>query len=222
MLTFRRVHKAYRETGALNALVQLYAFLDDRVFLTKGGDLGVVLKLTGVDAECLDHEDRDRVARRFDSALRLCDDHIRLLQYLVKRDHAAIPHTSHPNPAVDQVLQARSEFLATHRAPLSSVDLYLVLLSDRWATDQLSASRFGERGCSTRSLPSQTPSPRHRPSGASMPSSRRLGPTSGPRLRAWSCCSRTACTPRCSRRRTPSGSFDISSTTTRPRRTPSR
>ena len=142
MLTVRRIHKGFRETGALNALIPLYAFVDDRVFLTKGGDLGVVLKVTGVDAECLDHEERDRISRRFDSALRLCDDHVRLLQYLIKRDHVTLPRTGHPTAAVQQLLHARADFLATDRAPLSSMDLYLVILSDRWATTRYSAVRW--------------------------------------------------------------------------------
>ena len=142
MLTVRRIHRDFRETGALNALIQLYAFVDDRVFLTKGGELGVVLKLAGVDAECLDHEERDRVTRRFDSALRLCDDHLRLLQYLIRRNHITLPRTGHPTPAVHQLLRARADFLATDRAPMSSVDLYLVVLSDRWAATRYSAVRW--------------------------------------------------------------------------------
>ena len=33
----------YRDAGAMSDLVHLYGFVDDAVFLTKSGDLGVVL-----------------------------------------------------------------------------------------------------------------------------------------------------------------------------------
>ena len=32
----------YRDTGAMSTLISLYGFVDDSVFLTKGGDLGMV------------------------------------------------------------------------------------------------------------------------------------------------------------------------------------
>ncbi len=49
MLRLSRIVKNYKETGALNENVSVYGFLDDQVFLTKGGDVGVVLRVEGVD-----------------------------------------------------------------------------------------------------------------------------------------------------------------------------
>jgi len=49
MLNLKRIVKNYEEAGALNAQVNLYGFLDDQVFLTKSGDLGVILEVRGVD-----------------------------------------------------------------------------------------------------------------------------------------------------------------------------
>ncbi len=142
MISLRRLTQTYRETGALNALVNLYGFVDHQVFLTKTGELGVVLRIEGVDDECLDHDERNQVARRFEAALRLCDDHLRLIQYLRKRDDLRLPRVVHPNPVVDQVLTARAGFLETHRRPLSTVDLYLVVLSDRWWPHPMAAERL--------------------------------------------------------------------------------
>jgi type IV secretory pathway VirB4 component len=76
----------YRDTGAMSTLINLYGFLDDGVFLTKSGDLGVVLGLRGVDYECLDPAQREAVTRRFEVALRLWDEHTRLYQYVLKRN----------------------------------------------------------------------------------------------------------------------------------------
>jgi type IV secretory pathway VirB4 component len=41
---------------------------------TKGGDLGTVIRLEGVDAECLDHPQIDQMAPRFETALRMFDE----------------------------------------------------------------------------------------------------------------------------------------------------
>ena len=75
MLKLSKIVKNYRQTGALSENVSVYGFLDEHVFLTKAGDLGMVLNVEGVDYECLDHKqtdllrtykglrDRDRAAR---------------------------------------------------------------------------------------------------------------------------------------------------------------
>ena len=45
MKRLSRVLQDYRDTGPMSTLINLYGFVDDGVFLTKGGDLGVVLAL---------------------------------------------------------------------------------------------------------------------------------------------------------------------------------
>ena len=49
MTRLSQIVQDYRDTGAMSTLINLYGFVDDSVFLTKGGDLGVVLALGGVD-----------------------------------------------------------------------------------------------------------------------------------------------------------------------------
>jgi hypothetical protein len=51
MLNLKKLIKPWSESGALNANVNLYGFLDEEVFLTKTGDLGIVLSVPGVDYE---------------------------------------------------------------------------------------------------------------------------------------------------------------------------
>jgi len=63
MTRLSRVLQDYRDTGPMSTLINLYGFVDDGVFLTKGGDLGVVLALGGVDYECLDPDQREAVTR---------------------------------------------------------------------------------------------------------------------------------------------------------------
>ncbi len=54
MIRFDQIAKDYQEAGAMNTLVGLSAFVDERCFLTKSGDLGVVFGVDGIDGECLD------------------------------------------------------------------------------------------------------------------------------------------------------------------------
>src|SRR5579864_4529005 len=107
MTRVSEIVKDYQRAGAMHSLVNLHGVLDDVVFLTKGGDLGVVLALGGVDYECLDAGQREAVTKRFEVALRLWDEHTRLYQYVLKRNHIALPDASHPHPAVNTLLQRR-------------------------------------------------------------------------------------------------------------------
>ncbi len=70
MMPLARIVKDISDAGALNVLLNLYGFVDDQVFLTKSGDLGVVLALQGVDYECLDPDDASPHAR---GSNRRCD-----------------------------------------------------------------------------------------------------------------------------------------------------
>jgi hypothetical protein len=63
MFRLQRIFKNYAETGSFNELVNLYGFVGSHVFLTKTGDLGVVLEVRGVDYECLDGNTLDGLTR---------------------------------------------------------------------------------------------------------------------------------------------------------------
>ena len=94
MLNLRRIFRNYEDAGSLNAMVNLFGFAGPEIFLTKTGDLGVVLEVRGVDYECLDGNALDGLTKRLESALKLFDESYRIYQYLFKRNRPAIPHTS--------------------------------------------------------------------------------------------------------------------------------
>jgi hypothetical protein len=54
MLRLKSIVKNYAETGALNENIGIFGFIDESTFITKGGALGMVLQVEGVDYECLD------------------------------------------------------------------------------------------------------------------------------------------------------------------------
>src|SRR5262245_61921534 len=141
MTRVSHVLRDYRQAGAMNALIPLYGFVDEGVFLTKSGDVGMVLRLDGVDYECLDASQREAVTKRFEVALRLWDEHTRLSQYVLKRNRLAWPDVSHPHPAVDALLRRRRTFFASKDAELYTVELYLIVLTkairapEQWRTN---------------------------------------------------------------------------------------
>jgi type IV secretion system protein VirB4 len=162
MTRLTQVLRDYHEAGAMNTLVPLYGFVAEGVFLTKSGDLGMVLQLGGVDYECLDATQREAVTKRFEVALRLWDEHTRLFQYVLKRNRLAWPDVSHPHPAVDALLRRRRAFLDSKQANLYAVDLHLVVLSeavrqpDQWRLDARRAWRAPARTLREWLAPSQT------------------------------------------------------------------
>jgi type IV secretion system protein VirB4 len=128
VLRLSKLLKSYRETGALNENVSIYGFLDDEVFLTKGGDVGVVLGVDGVDYECLDHKQTDGLTKRLESAFRLLGPQFRVYQFLFKSSGETIPHGDYDNPVVQQAVDERTAYFETKASQLYSLRIYYVIL----------------------------------------------------------------------------------------------
>jgi Phage integrase SAM-like domain len=122
MLNLKRVFKNYEDAGSLNAMVNLFGFVGSQVFLTKSGEVGVVLEIQGVDYECLDTPTVDGLTKRLESALRLFDENYRVYQLLFKRNRQAIPHSFCGKPVVDAAIMFEEmckEFEKSHFASIS-------------------------------------------------------------------------------------------------------
>src|SRR5215467_6081800 len=124
MFSLKRIFKNYAETGSFNELVNLYGFIDENVFLTKTGNVGVILEVRGVDYECLDGTAIDGLTKRLESALRLFDDNYRVYQYLFKRSNPEIPYKLYGNPIVDTAIQNRIAYLTAKANTLFSLSIY--------------------------------------------------------------------------------------------------
>ena len=98
MLRLSRIFKNYNETGSLSEQINLYGFIGPHVFLTKSGEVGVILEVRGVDYECLDDASIDGFTKRLESALKLFDENYRVYQYLFKRNNETIPYKLYDNP----------------------------------------------------------------------------------------------------------------------------
>jgi type IV secretion system protein VirB4 len=134
MLNLKRIFKNYEEAGSLNAMVNLFGFIGPRVFLTKSGEVGVVLEIQGVDYECLDAPAIDGLTKRLESALRLFDENYRIYQLLFKRNRQAIPHSFCGKPVVDAAIRERIAYFAEKTDEMFSLSIFFVVLCPALAT----------------------------------------------------------------------------------------
>jgi type IV secretion/conjugal transfer VirB4 family ATPase len=134
MLKLKRIFKNYQETGSLAEQVNLYGFIAPEVFLTKSGEVGVILEVRGVDYECLDQTAIDGLTKRLESALKLFDENCRVYQYLFKRNNQPIPFELYANAVVDAAIKNRMAFLAAKSGTLFSLSVYYVVLYQRSET----------------------------------------------------------------------------------------
>ncbi len=144
MLRLKRIFKNYEETGSFNEQVNLYGFVDNHVFLTKTGGLGVILEVQGVDYECLDGISIDGLTKRLESALKLFDENYRVYQYLFKRNNEIIPYKLYGNPVVDTAIKTRIAYLTTKADTLFSLSIYYVVLYEGFRYSHTLASTLLE------------------------------------------------------------------------------
>ena len=79
-----KIVKPWKEAAALNGHINLYGFWDEATFLTKTGDLGMVLSVPGVDYESLDRAAQDYGVKRLEAALKAFEPGFHVYQYLFK------------------------------------------------------------------------------------------------------------------------------------------
>src|SRR5579864_9526380 len=127
MTRLDEVTKEYRESAALNSLIAIHAAIGEATFLTKGGQLLQVLRVEGIDHECLDHQQLDRVARRFEAAIRIFPATFHLYQLVFKQDRAELPHQEPAHPAVREAVRNRIDYLQAKADALYTFELYFVV-----------------------------------------------------------------------------------------------
>ncbi len=94
MLRLDKVIKPWKESAALNDHINLYGFWNETTFLTKSGDLGIVLSISGVDYESLDRSEQEYAVKRLEAALKAFGSGFHVYQYLFKSNRPDIPGTT--------------------------------------------------------------------------------------------------------------------------------
>ncbi len=125
------LQRDYKKAGAMHELLSPCAFVGEHVVLTKRQDLFSVLRVPGIDPECLDAAQLNHIVQRFEASLRIFGPEYRVYQYLLKRDSPELPNAEHRHPAS----VSRAEFLAGRAESLYSIELYVVVLRMRTLQD---------------------------------------------------------------------------------------
>jgi type IV secretion/conjugal transfer VirB4 family ATPase len=128
MFRIENITKQWQEAASLESHINLYGFWDEQAFLTKSGDLGVALRIGGVDYESLDRRGRDYAVKRLEAAFRTLDDKMRLYQILFKRSCPEIPSASYDNALVQAAVDQRAAFLGAKSDRLFSIEIFWLLM----------------------------------------------------------------------------------------------
>jgi hypothetical protein len=91
MLRLNTIIKPWREAASLNDNINLYGFWNKTTFLTKNGDLGMVLGVPGVDYESLDSGSQEYAVKRLEASLKSFGPGFRVYQYMFKSNRPEIP-----------------------------------------------------------------------------------------------------------------------------------
>jgi type IV secretion system protein TrbE len=128
MLRIDRVIKSWRESAALNDHINLYGQWSETTFLTKSGDLGMVLRVTGVDYESLDHASQEYAVKRLEAALKSFGPGFYVYQYLFKSNRPEIPFADYADPVVQTEVNHRREFFRAKQDNLYQIEIFYCIL----------------------------------------------------------------------------------------------
>ena len=128
MLRLDKVIKPWKESAALNDHINLYGFWNETTFLTKSGDVGMVLSIPGVDYESLDRSEQEYAVKRLEAALKAFGVGVHVYQYLFKSNRPDIPFATYDDPIVEAAIDQRRKFFEAKRDHLYQVEIFYCIL----------------------------------------------------------------------------------------------
>ncbi|MGA2233955.1 MAG: hypothetical protein ABSG23_00550 [Terriglobales bacterium] len=128
MLRLDKVVKPWKESACLNDHINLYGFWNETAFLTKSGDLGMVLSIPGVDYESLDRSEQEYAVKRLEAALKAFGPGFHVYQYLFKSNCPDIPFAKYDDPIVEAAIEQRRKFFEAKRGHLYQVEIFYCIL----------------------------------------------------------------------------------------------
>ena len=141
MFNIAKAIKPFKEAAALNDHINLYGFWNETVFLTKSGDVGMVLAVSGVDYESLDQAEQMRAVERLEAALKSFGPGFHVYQYLFKTNRPHVPFAHYNDPLIDAAIGQRREFFAAKAERLFQVEIfYVVVLEGSYSKQSFGAA----------------------------------------------------------------------------------
>ncbi|HEY2471871.1 MAG TPA: DUF87 domain-containing protein [Terracidiphilus sp.] len=128
MLRLDKVIKPWKESAALNDHINLYGFWNETAFLTKSGDVGMVLRVHGVDYESLDHAEQEYAVKRLEAALKAFGPGFHVYQYLFKSNRPEIPFAKYDDPVVEAAIDQRRQLFEARRDQLYQVEIFYAIV----------------------------------------------------------------------------------------------
>src|ERR1700691_1290201 len=128
MLRLDKVIKPWKESASLNDHINLYGFWNETAFLTKSGDLGMVLSVPGVDYESLDRSEQEYAVKRLEAAPKAFGPGFHVSQYLLKSNRSDIPFARYDAPIVEAAIDQRRKFFEAKRDHLYQVEIFYCIL----------------------------------------------------------------------------------------------
>ena len=128
MLRIDKVIKSWKDADSLNSHINLYGFWNETAFLTKSGDLGMVLSVPGVDYESLDHANQEYAVKRLEAALKSFGPGFHVYQYLFKSNRPEIPFASYQDPVVQAAIDQRRQFFEAKRDRLYQIEIFYCIV----------------------------------------------------------------------------------------------
>jgi len=124
MLRLDKIIKPWNEAACLNDHINLYGFWNETVFLTKSGDVGMVLRVPGVDYESLDHAEQEYAVKRLEAALKNFGPGFHVYQYLFKSNRPEIPFAHYDDAVVEAANDQRRQLFEAKRDHLYQVEIF--------------------------------------------------------------------------------------------------
>jgi len=128
MLRVDKAIKPWKESACLNDHINLYGFWNETTFLTKSGDVGVVLGVPGVDYESLDRSEQEYAVKRLEAALKAFGPGFHVYQYLFKSNRPDIPFARYDDPIVAAAIEQRRKFFEAKQDHLYQVEIFYCIL----------------------------------------------------------------------------------------------
>jgi type IV secretion system protein VirB4 len=128
MLRLDQVIKPWKEAASLNDHINLYGFWNETAFLTKSGDVGMVLRVAGVDYESLDHAEQEYAVKRLEAALKAFGSGFHVYQYLFKRNRPEIPFAHYEDPVVEAAIDQRRQFFEAKHDRLYQIEIFYCIV----------------------------------------------------------------------------------------------